>query len=58
MTSFWKWLVYAVLGLIILSILPDNIAMYLVVILILGGILFFEANGGVQGFVNTLEGQT
>jgi hypothetical protein len=57
MTSFWTWLVYAVLGLITISFLPKSVAYLIVVILLLGGIFYFETHqGSLQDFISTLDG--
>ena len=57
--TFWQWAVYAFLGVIAVSLLPENISIVVVVILILGGILYIESSraSGFKGFISTLEGK-
>lgn len=55
--SVWTWVVYALLGVLTISFLPSNYRWIIMVILLLGGIFYFESNGGLDKFLNTLEGK-
>lgn len=45
--SFWQWLMFLIIGLAILSMVPDNVKPYLIATVLLGSLLFI--NGTVSG---------
>jgi uncharacterized membrane protein YeiB len=57
--TFWTWLVYAVLGLLTLSLINPKDRAVLIFIILLGGIFYLEhqKSGGLTDLINQLEGK-
>lgn len=53
--TFLRWIVYALLGLVVLSLVPEKPRGWLILLLLLGGAVFLSRNdkvkGGLQNFL-------
>lgn len=56
--TFWTWLIYAILGVLTISFLPEKYAWIIIIMLLMVGIFTFESKKGLQGFIQTLEGNS
>lgn len=55
-SSFWRWLVFVLVGLVFLAILPARARAWATAVVLLGGWVYVKrAGGGWQGILRTFE---
>jgi hypothetical protein len=54
--SIWKWLIAAAFFLILMSFLPPEDDVYLLIALVLGGLLYDEKKNGTNSLLSQLAG--
>lgn len=55
--TFLKWVVYALLGLVVLSLVPGKARGWLIFLLLLGGALYLSRNGNPKGGIKDFLAQ-
>lgn len=55
MDGFYQYLVYLIIGIALLSFVPDNAKVLVMGIVVLGGLAYIETHGGTVNLLNDLH---